>query len=96
MPETTSKSSSNVNRRQFTKMSVAAAASAAIAGSADGAAVPPGATVVDDFKRADSFYHGHGWESLNPGYWKLEGNALRRRIRTRGDKARRTGFPFHG
>ena len=88
-------SSADVNRRQFTKMSVAAAASAAMAGSADGAAESAGSSVVDNFERADSFYHGHGWESLNPGYWKLDGNALRRRIRTRGDKARRTGFPFH-
>ena len=94
MPETDSKSSSDVNRRQFTKMSVAAAASAAIAGSTQGAA-PAGSTVVDDFGRADSFYHGHGWESLNPGYWKVEGKALRRRVRTLGGKARRTGFPFH-
>ena len=94
MPETDSKSSSDVNRRQFTKMSVAAAASAAIAGSTQVAA-PAGSTLVDDFGRADSFYHGHGWESLNPGYWKLEGNALRRRVRTLGGKARRTGFPFH-
>ena len=50
---------------------------------------------MDDFERADSFYHGDGWESLNPGYWKLKDNALRRRIQTRGGKARRTGFPFH-
>lgn len=51
--------------------------------------------MVDDFDRADSFYAGDGWHSLNPGYWKLEGKALRRRISTRGDRARRTGFPFH-
>ena len=86
MPETTSKSSSNVNRRQFTRMSVAAAASAAIADSGEGAAAAAGSTVVDDFKRRDSFYHGHGWESLNPVYWKVDGNALRRRIRTRASR----------
>ncbi len=51
--------------------------------------------VVDDFQKADTFYHGDGWESLNPGYWKIENNALRRRVRTRGDRARKTGFPFH-
>ena len=51
--------------------------------------------VIDDFQRADTFYHGDGWESLNPGYWKIEENALRRRVRTRGDRARKTGFPFH-
>ena len=51
--------------------------------------------VVDNFQRVNSFYHGDGWESLTPGYWKLENNALRRRFSTRGDKARDTGFPFH-
>ena len=51
--------------------------------------------VIDDFQRGDTFYHGNGWESLNPGYWKIEQNALRRRVRTRGDRARKTGFPFH-
>ena len=25
---------------------------------------------VDEFKRPNSYYHGHGWETLNPGYWK--------------------------
>ena len=84
---------SQVNRREFAKLSVAAAASAAVG--ADAGAQENTSRVVDDFERGDSFYHGHGWESLNPGYWKLEGNALRRRIRTRGDKARHTGFPFH-
>ena len=95
MPDNNSTSSTSVNRRQFTKISVAAAASAAMATDAAGSATPPGSSLVDDFGRADSFYHGHGWESLNPGYWKLEGSALRRRIHTRGDKARLTGFPFH-
>ena len=51
--------------------------------------------VIDDFQRTDTFYHGDGWESLNPGYWKIQDNALRRRVRTRGDRARKTGFPFH-
>lgn len=51
--------------------------------------------VVDGFDRPDSLYHGHGWESLNPGYWKVEGKALRRRLHNRGDRARATGFPFH-
>ena len=88
-----STSGSQVNRREFAKLSVAAAASAAVG--ADAGAQSNGTRVVDDFGRADSFYHGDGWESLNPGYWKLQGNALRRRVRTRGDKARHTGFPFH-
>ena len=39
---------------------------------------------VDNFERADSFYHGHGWESLNPGFWKIHNKALRRRLEDRG------------
>ncbi len=88
----------DLTRRDFTRASVASLASvtslasAALAGQADAQQIP---LVVDDFRRPDSFYHGDGWESLNPGYWKIQSNALRRRIRTRGDRARRTGFPFH-
>ena len=33
---------------------------------------------MDDFQRAVSRYHRHGWESMSPGYWKLQDNALRR------------------
>lgn len=51
--------------------------------------------VVDDFDRPDSLYHGDGWETLNPGYWKIENGALRRRLKNVGDRARATGFPFH-
>ena len=35
------------------------------------------------------------WEGLNQGYWKADANGLRRRIRSYGDRARDTGFPFH-
>lgn len=59
------------------------------------AQTPDQSILVDDFQRPDSFYHGNLWESLNPGYWKLENNALRRRLENRGDKARNTGFPYH-
>ncbi len=52
-------------------------------------------TVIDDFTRADSLFHGAEWESLNPGYWKVENKALRRRLKNYGDRARRTGFPYH-
>ena len=53
------------------------------------------ALVLDRFDRPDSWYHGDDWESLNPGFWKIEGKRLRRRIRNYGDRARRTGFPYH-
>ena len=48
-----------------------------------------------DFAGADSLYHGNEWESLNPGYWQVKDNALRRRLHNVGDRARGTGFPFH-
>ena len=50
---------------------------------------------VDDFQRPDSAYHGDGWESLNPGYWRIEDQALRRRLNNVGMQARATGYPFH-
>lgn len=53
------------------------------------------AQVVDNFQRPDSLSAGHPWESLNPGYWKLERQALRRRLTNVGDGARRMGFPYH-
>ena len=52
------------------------------------------AVLADDFARADSLYHGHGWETLNPGCWKIENNALRRRLRNRGDWGDKPEFPF--
>ncbi|MHC4360293.1 MAG: alkaline phosphatase D family protein [Planctomycetota bacterium] len=54
----------------------------------------PGPIVVDDFNRPDSLYHGHKWETLNPGYWKVENKALRRRLRNRGDWVQQLQFPF--
>lgn len=61
----------------------------------DAPPVPPSFVVVDDFRRSDSLYHGDGWETLNPGYWKIAENALRRRLHNVGDRARKTGFPYH-
>ena len=79
-----------MKRRDFAKLASAAAAAAALPAQA-----PPSPALIDDFQRPDSFYAGHGWHSLNPGYWEIRDKALRRRIRTRGDRARKTGFPFH-
>ncbi len=73
-----------MDRRNFLKASAAAVAAAV----AD-------RTFAADFHKPDSLYHGDEWESLNPGYWKLESNALRRRIHNYGDRARKTGFPYH-
>lgn len=50
---------------------------------------------VDDFERPDSRYHGHGWESMSPGYWKIENNSLRRRLVNLGNRNPITSFPWH-
>lgn len=53
------------------------------------------ATLIDDFDRADSTNLGDNWESLNLGYWSIKDKSLRRRLKNVGDRARKTGFPFH-
>lgn len=87
MPETPS-------RRDFLKSSALT-----VAASATGTAVAQqsigSSVVVDNFKRADSLFHGEGWETLNPGYWQIKDQTLRRRIKNVGDRARATGFPYH-
>ncbi len=52
-------------------------------------------TVLDFAGARDSLYHGHDWQTLNPGFWKVQNGALRRRTSNIGDRARKTGFPFH-
>ncbi|MFQ5809400.1 MAG: hypothetical protein ACE5JM_07265, partial [Armatimonadota bacterium] len=51
--------------------------------------------LIDDFDRPDTLYHGHHWETLNPGYWKIQDNALRRRLQNVGNRNPITSFPFH-
>ncbi|MEM7387079.1 MAG: hypothetical protein AAF514_19245, partial [Verrucomicrobiota bacterium] len=51
--------------------------------------------VSETFGRPDSLVHGPEWESLNPGFWQIKDGALRRRLKNYGDRARRTGFPYH-
>ena len=85
-----------LDRRSFSTGTLVAGTSALVGAGADTTAQEePEVIVVDDFKRNDTFYHGDMWESLNPGYWKVQDNSLRRRVRTRGDRARATGFPYH-
>ncbi len=88
----------DMDRRHFLKESagLAVAASAVRAGTdstvaAEAAAQP---TTIQ-FVGKDSLVLPRRWESLNPGYWKIEAGALRRRLKNVGDRARRTGFPFH-
>lgn len=86
---------SRVGRREFLS---SAAAVGLLAGHLNDAQADSAAArllVIDDFARDDSLYCGDEWESLNPGYWQIENGALRRRLSNYGDRARRTGFPFH-
>jgi len=52
-------------------------------------------TLVDTFDRPDALYHGHHWETLNPGYWKIQDHALRRRLQNVGNRNPITNFPWH-
>ena len=91
----------NIRRREFiqqTASSVAAttaAASLVAPVSAQDNSFAKGVAEIFDFKLPDSLVHPRGWETLNPGYWKIENGALRRRLTNLGDRARGTGFPFH-
>ncbi len=76
-----------LDRRTFLKTATVAAAAAASTSTLSARTVK--------FEAPDSLYHGDDWETLNPGYWQVEGNALRRRIHSLGDRARNTGFPYH-
>ena len=84
-------SSDNLNRRNFLQLSTAAA----VGGSGAAAAQRGGWITVDEFDRADSLYHGDGWETLNPGYWKIEDRALRRKLKNVGDQNPITYYPYH-
>ena len=78
-----------MNRRHFLRTT---SASLAITSTLSGKSA---ANSIDNFSRPDSLIHGAEWESLNPGYWHIQNGALRRRLKNVGDRARRTGFPYH-
>ncbi len=88
----------SIDRRTFIAQSATATTAIALANGAAGSAVPvptqESATTVS-FAKTNSLVHGPDWQSLNPGYWKIENGALRRRLSNYGDRARDTGFPFH-
>ncbi|MEM0969939.1 MAG: twin-arginine translocation signal domain-containing protein, partial [Verrucomicrobiota bacterium] len=77
-------SDSSSNRRDFLKTSAAVSAGSVLPGAGWSAPGGIGSTVVDDFSRPDSLYHGVGWETQNPGYWQIQGGALRRRLKNVG------------
>lgn len=77
-----------MKRREFIKTTAASAGAIALSQSlSHHAQAAPNLT--------DSLVHGPEWESLNPGYWQIKNGALRRRLKNYGDRARRTGFPYH-
>ena len=91
----------SLDRRKFLAASAATAAVVAISSPSvqadavsQGSLLPTGKELQPGGE--DSLYLGHQWESLNPGYWQIKDGTLRRRLNNYGDRARRTGFPFHG
>jgi len=89
------KNKQGIDRREMMAASVAlAAAGPALLGAASKTTLPV-ATRISAKTSPDSLYHGHAWQTLNPGFWKVENGALRRRLENYGDRARKTGFPFH-
>ena len=82
-----------LSRRTFIKASSAVGVASSI--SADEKTSKAKWQLLDNFERPDSQYHGDDWESLNPGYWEIKNNSLVRRLKNVGEKARKTGFPYH-
>ena len=85
------------DRREFLKKSSAAMVLSSSAGTFAKTAMATDlvAAIPLTLNDQDSLYHGDQWETLNPGYWQIKRGALRRRLSNYGDRARRTGFPFH-
>ena len=96
--DTLSAKSGEVSRRAFMATSAVTSAAATLphAKGETAAAQSVAERGVYRFSGPNADFHGHQWQTLNPGYWKIEGGALRRRLQNYGDRARRTGFPFHG
>ena len=87
---------SSIDRRKFVKQSAILVSAGAVASTAATASAQRQPAVSEiGFPADDSLVHPPEWESLNPGYWKIESGRLRRRLSNVGDRARRTGFPFH-
>ena len=89
----------NIDRRKFVKQSAVTTSAVMALPSLTLLGSPYSrenqAQVLDDFQRPDSLNIGDSWESLNPGYWQIENNTLRRKLKNVGDRARSTGFPYH-
>ena len=86
-----------MQRRDFMKASAAASVAGSLATNAGSAqeTLANSTAKTFEFPSVDSLVHPQGWQTLNPGYWQVKNGALRRRLTNVGDRARRTGFPFH-
>ncbi len=86
-----------INRRDFIASSAGVVGAMALTGAASISlrAASDVKAAQYAFAKPDSLVVGPGWESLNPGYWQIKDGALRRRLVNIGDRARRTGFPYH-
>lgn len=51
--------------------------------------------VLDNFQRPDAEYIGDKWESLNPGYWHIANNSLRRKLLPSEDPIEIDWYPWH-
>ena len=51
--------------------------------------------VLDNFDRKDSDVLGDKWESLNPGFWQIKNNALRRKLPAPQDPIEVDWYPWH-
>lgn len=92
----TPRNTSSINRRDFVATSAGAVGAIALSSALPArASGESGNATKILFDSSDSLSLGSGWESLNPGYWQIRDGALRRRLTNVGDRARRTGFPYH-
>ena len=51
--------------------------------------------ILDDFNRQNSEYIGDYWESLNPGYWRIQDKTLKRRLLPDNDPLEVDWYPWH-
>ena len=51
--------------------------------------------VIDDFNRSNSEFLGHQWESLNPGFWHIQDQTLRRKLLPDNDPLEVDWYPWH-
>ncbi len=89
------KNRNEIDRREFIKTSGGALAAGAALSVGLASANSNGAEAASAIPVGDSLFHGSEWESLNPGFWQVKDGKLRRRFGNYGDRARRTGFPYH-